>query len=103
MEADLQHYYGIDLADYWRGDLSLRRLSVLASRLPADSNVVRAITKTQPGWDVQAYLLADLFAALTGKPHPARPTPSDGKRESRNKRLIKALQEQRERLAGNQK
>lgn len=28
---------------------------------------------TAPGWDVHAYLLADLFQAFTGEAHPARP------------------------------
>jgi len=37
VEADLQHYYGVDLRDLWRGGLTLRRLRVLLDGLPGDS------------------------------------------------------------------
>lgn len=39
MEADLARYYQIELADLWRGRLSLRRLFVLIRWLPYESAV----------------------------------------------------------------
>lgn len=31
-----------------------------------------AITGEQPGWSLEALLLADIYGVLAGKPHPAR-------------------------------
>jgi hypothetical protein len=47
------------------------------------------------GWDLHAVLLADLFHAFTGKPHPSRPEP--GKR-ARYSDLRRRLEAQRARL-----
>jgi len=44
IEADLLRFYRVDLLDYHRGSLSLRRLGVLIKHLPADSALVRALT-----------------------------------------------------------
>lgn len=41
MEADLARYYQIELADLWRGRLSLRRLFVLLRWLPYESAVAQ--------------------------------------------------------------
>lgn len=35
-------FYGIDIGDFWRGDMSLRRLRVLVQALPAESATYRA-------------------------------------------------------------
>ena len=96
LEADLQRYYGVDLADLWRGGLSVRRLSVLVDNLPDDSATARRQTKGQNAWDLHALLLADVFHALTGEPHPSRPQP---KRSARYSETRKALEEQRARSA----
>ncbi|QNO12676.1 tail assembly chaperone [Arthrobacter phage Tweety19] len=95
VEADLQRFYGVDLADFWRGELSIRRLSVLISKLPADSATVAKASDLSPGWDVHAFLLADVYAALCGKEHPARPQP---KKESRYAKLREALERQKARV-----
>ncbi|UIW13431.1 tail assembly chaperone [Arthrobacter phage Amyev] len=94
VEADLQHYYGVDLADYWRGELSPRRLSVLIEKLPPTSATARHYAKTD-GWDLHAFLLSDLFHAFTGEVHPSRPKPQGS---SRYAELRARLEAQRARL-----
>lgn len=98
VEADLQRFYGVDFADYWRGELSIRRLSVLIHHLPPESACARQLSKTEAGWDVHAYLLSDLYHAFTGNPHPARPKPEAANKSTRYSTLRKALEAQRERL-----
>lgn len=60
----------MDLRDLWRGHLSLRRLRVLVEHLPADSALASVIGS---GWTVRDFLLADIFQAITGEVHYARP------------------------------
>lgn len=97
IESDLQRYYSIDIASYYTGDLSLRRLSVLLIQLPPEAALVRALSGSQPGWDLHAYLLADLFQGITGQVHPSRPK---GKKSvSDIKERTRRLQEQQARLA----
>jgi hypothetical protein len=98
LEFDLQRYHGIDVADYWRGELSLRRLSVLVYHLPPESATARKFNPDVAGWTVEAYLLAHLYQTLTGEPHPALPKEqraSNGK--SRYRELRAALEAQRAR------
>lgn len=71
MEADLARYYRIELADLWRGLLSLRRLAVLTRHLPSDSATAMAVGGN--GWTLSHYLMADMVHATTGQPHPADP------------------------------
>lgn len=85
MEADLQAVYRVDYRDRWRKDehgrplLTLRRLAVLVTHLPAWS-AVRTID--EPYWPVEAHLLDDVRMTLMAlahvetkylTPHPARP------------------------------
>lgn len=97
MEADLSRFHGVDLADLWRGELTIRRLSVLLHHLPADA-ALRSIGLPSAafGWDVNTFLLADVFHALTGKPHPQRPALQT--RAERYTSLRERLAEQRSRL-----
>lgn len=77
LEADLSHRHGMDLRDYWRRDsygrrlLTLRQIAARVRWLPADSAVARVLGG--PGWTNADYLLADVFHAHAGKPHPGRP------------------------------
>ena len=77
VEADLQRYYNIDYSDRWRFDsdgqrkLTLRRISVFIRYLPPDSAI--AIATGGSGWLLSDYLLAHIFQATTGQPHPALP------------------------------
>mgnify|MGYP007086239350 CR=1 FL=1 len=57
VEADLQHYYGLPLADLFTGLLSFRRLLALVRNLPEDS----AIYRSERGpWGLIEQLLAAL-------------------------------------------
>lgn len=66
--------------------------------LPADSAVSRVLGRAPDGWDVHAYLISDVFHALSGKPHPGRPKSTPG-RPSRYADLRRRLEQQRARLA----
>lgn len=88
-------FYGVDLADYWRGELSLRRLSHLLAQLPPESATSR-IASDVDGWLTGDFLLADVYHALTGEAHPSRPKPRSGSRYAEKRR---ALEAQRARVA----
>lgn len=87
----------MDLGDLWRGRLSLRRLSVLVEHLPSGCATRAAIDGFGFGWTEDSYLLADVFHAVAGMEHPARPKPP-----KRNDDLVARLKAQRERLAAEQ-
>lgn len=86
MEADLSRYYRIDYRDRWRFDefgqrlLTLRMIRVRVKHLPPQSALGQALG-LDTGWTVGDYLLADVFKALTGKNHPARPKPTKQRRQ----------------------
>lgn len=99
MEADLQRFYGVDLRGLWRGELSIRRLSVLVQYLPPGSAVWAAQTGIAYGYTPTDLFLSDLFYAFTGEEHPEKPRggspsePSDRARDAAARLLA-----QRERL-----
>lgn len=82
VEADFARFYHLDYRDRWRFDehgrrlLTLRMIRARVRHLPPDSATGRATGIEQHGWTVGDYLLADVFNALTGKKHPARPKAS---------------------------
>lgn len=81
----------------WRGELSLRRLSVLIEHLPAEATLQRVgLPASAAGWGVSELLLADLYHAFTGKAHPARPSATS--RAERYANLRSRLEEQKARL-----
>lgn len=98
VEADLQRFYGVDLGDLWRGRLSVRRLSVLIAHLPPGSAVWAAENGIPYGWSLTDVLLTDVFAALTGEQHPARPSAPKASPDAVSDRVARLLA-QRERLA----
>lgn len=66
LEADLFEHFGIDILDYYRGILSLRRIWVLIKRLcnmPGRSAVAAAVD-TQSEWGTPDYLLAEIIDRL---------------------------------------
>ena len=74
-------------------------MSVLVAGLPHDSASARRYADPETtGWDVTAYLVADLYQAFTGERHPGRPTPKTSG-PSRYAALRSRLQAQRSRLA----
>lgn len=100
----MQRFYGVDLADLWRGGLSVRRLAVLIAGLPPESATSAAVAGRPAGWTVEALVVADVFHAVTGKPHPSRPGPSGAgstasAAAARHKDLAARLAAQRARLA----
>ncbi|MEO2133379.1 MULTISPECIES: hypothetical protein [unclassified Microbacterium] len=86
----------MDLADYFRGELSLRRLSVLIKHLPADAAVQRIAHKGETAWTREELLLTHLIQVWTGKPHPWLPKAD---RRSRYADLRARLEAQQRRLA----
>jgi hypothetical protein len=91
VEADIAHYYpGRSVAQFWRGEMTLRALRVLVANLPPDSATTRAIRGH--AWTDRDYMLADLLdtvryhrvewatsrGAKPGKPKPVnRPVVPD--------------------------
>lgn len=84
--------------DVWRFDengkrkLSLRRMSNLIDRLPTDSAF--HVSLTGNGWTLEHYLLAHIFQAFAGIPHPALPTPA----KSEDPIRLKKIEEFKERV-----
>ena len=66
LRADLQRYYGLDLADLWRGTLSPRRVWTLAEYLPEGSALLAALAGGQEyrPWTLEAQLTAALVNAV---------------------------------------
>ncbi|WP_199489164.1 hypothetical protein [Micromonospora craniellae] len=49
--------------------------------MPIDSATLATYEDPHAGWTRTHYLLTDVFHALTGKPHPARPAPPSRRRD----------------------
>ncbi len=65
LEADLQRWYGLDLLDFYRGRLSLRRLCVLVGHLPPEAALWR-IRDPRGGWNRTDSLLLGIERRVTG-------------------------------------
>jgi len=53
----MQHYYGLDLLDLYRGELSARKVHVLLSNLPPGAMLYRELD-SPAAWSETAHLLA---------------------------------------------
>ena len=86
------------LGGLWTGELTVRRACVLLRHLPPEAAVWAALgqARSATGWSIAAYLLTDIYSALTGEKHPARP---DAAANSRARDVRDRLRAQRERLA----
>ncbi|HEY9311474.1 hypothetical protein [Williamsia sp.] len=96
IEADLKHFYGVDLRDLFRpggGDsqLTLRLLWVYIRRLPHTSALAISDNGGRMPWSIEDHLLADLWALQAnrgkkrGSPwrdYPNRPKPAAKKANS---------------------
>lgn len=72
---------------------------MLIAGFPPDSATASAVNRIPRGWTTQAFLTADVVHALTGQPHPARPS-LDGKTpEEKSKARIAALLDHKRRMA----
>lgn len=73
VEADLQRVYGLDLADMYRGDLSVRKVAVLVENLPqgaqmwVDFGGPMAVTPEAEATYVLENQLATMWWLHTGK------------------------------------
>lgn len=83
LEADFQHYYGLDLRDLFTGKLSFRRAAVLTAGLPPGAGI-RRLYGGESAWSDETTLIAqlvDLVANLSyqlaggkgARPKPSRP------------------------------
>lgn len=72
---DLPRYYRDDPANQWFGRLPLRRLAVRLRYLQHDSAVIATYGDPAATWSRTDILLTDVFHAVAGNPHPARPRP----------------------------
>lgn len=63
VEADWQHYYGLDLLDVFRGRISLRKASVLTSGLPAGAGLWR-LWGGDNAWSDNTHLLNQILYRL---------------------------------------
>lgn len=99
LEADLQRFYQVDLVDLWRGKLTVRKAAVLLRFLPIEAAVWGELQFGGAGWSTEAYLLADLYSAFAGEPHPDHPAKKHGDRE-RARHVRERLERQRARTAG---
>ena len=101
MEVDLSRYHQIDYRDRWRFDengrrkLTLRMIAVRVKHLPADS--ATAIATGGTGWTLTDHLLADVFHAAGGNPHPWKPKQDKGSDPAHQKAKQAAKGRQRER------
>lgn len=99
VEADLSRYYGCSLVDLERGHLSLWQVWARLQHLPLQSATAVAMGHGD-GWDIQTYLIADIYAALGGKPHPADPRTARAERkrlEKKRQRVDELAEFERER------
>ncbi|WP_172384864.1 hypothetical protein [Streptomyces sp. MNP-20] len=66
LRADLQRYYGLDLADVWRGTLTPRRVWTLSEHLPEDSALAASFAggSEHRAWTLQTHVLVQLLNAV---------------------------------------
>ena len=82
VEADLQRYYGRDLADLTTGRLSWRKLSVYLAGLPPESATAREVGGPDLEWGLTEHLLAFIGDGIqvgnwqrAARPHSKAPAP----------------------------
>jgi hypothetical protein len=103
VESDLNRFWGIDYRDRWRFTkrgrrrLTLRRIYARISHLPADSALAIAMGRRSP----MELLTMDVFEAVAGQAHPARPlTPEQSaerhKAAEAKRKAVEAYEKRRE-------
>ena len=77
LEADLQRFYQVDLADMYRGVVSIRKVSVLASNLPRESAVgirlggpAAISSEVEAAWLIENAILRVAHSQAGGKGKP---------------------------------
>lgn len=61
VEADLRRYYGVDILDFWRGDITARQMLVYMQHLPHDSRTVALISEKP---ELQDWSLSNFLAGV---------------------------------------
>lgn len=99
----------IDILDFWRGDVSIRRMNAVVGQLLRNphSALLQAIAPAATQWSPGDYILADQYDAMvalagaklkTGQPVPPYPRPGDDERaQAEAEARHAALLEQNER------
>lgn len=66
LESDLLEFWQIDILDYWRGKLSLRRVAVLLKRLMhmAGRSALASKLDVQAEWSTLEYMTAEMIDRL---------------------------------------
>lgn len=99
----MKREYGVELIDFYRGDMSVRLLGVYVRQLSVKSSLVRALNDGQEPWDNAASLIADLWALWAKEDHPVRAERIEKARaEEKRARVIelRAVHEKRKRAYG---
>jgi hypothetical protein len=101
IEADFSRYYNIDLRDHWRFDsqgrriLTLRMIKVRLKYLPTNSAFHLEIGSS--GWQLEHYLMAHIFQATAGQPHPGLPKAKAFEDPIRKQHVSDALERKKQR------
>lgn len=97
---------GVDLLDFYRGHMSIRRLSVLVRHLPRESLTVQALGGDEVRWGDLEHLVAthiDIAAAVAGSeyryPRPGEAERADRERKARAARYEAHRAERQRQLA----
>lgn len=79
----------------------MRRLSVLVGQLPVGSATWAIQADVPYGWSLTDILIADLFHAFAGEPHPLHPGAGKKATATKTKQsdMLDRLREQRDRVA----
>lgn len=89
LEVDFHTYYNIDITGVFTGDLSFRKLLVLAHGLQRGSSFLAAIHE-QPRRSFADEILMDIVESNTGKPHPVRDYERKVKEQAERAPIIEA-------------
>ena len=89
LEVDFHTYYNLDITGVFTGDLSFRKLLVLAHGLQRGSAFLAAISDT-PRRSFADEILMDVVESNTGKSHPVREQERKAKENAERAPLIEA-------------
>lgn len=90
----------MDLLDFYRGTLSVRRLGVLVKQLPAESALSRALNDGELPWTNLEHRVTDLWALWAKQEHPVRAEMETKARIAAKQAKVIKLNEKRKRRYG---